>query len=118
MTTKQKVLDYIKEHPEASPKDVAAAVGTTIQYVNTIKYLQNKPRKAKRKLGRPRKNVSPFDGAVLKREDPELRDLRIAVSQHAHVVDRLKKEISELTVIIAYLEHRCFKAEGPRGPAI
>jgi hypothetical protein len=28
-----------------------------------------------------------------------------------------RKEINELTVIIAYLEHRCFKAEGPRGPS-
>jgi len=44
--------------------------------------------------------------------------MRNAVSEHARIVDGLRKEIEELTVIIAYLEHRCAKAEARNGLAI
>jgi hypothetical protein len=44
--------------------------------------------------------------------------MRNAVGEHARIVDGLRKEIEELTVIIAYLEHRVAKAERHRGLAI
>ena len=113
MNMKQKILDYIKANPTVPARVVASKLGTKVQYVHSVKYLEGKKSKATR-----RKNARPPEVPTFKREDSELRDLRIAVSQHAHIVDRLKKEIVELTTIIAYLEHRCFKAEGPRGPAI
>lgn len=114
---KDAVLAYRAANPNASANDIVKALGVNLQYVYSI--LRGKKAAKKGKPGRPRKEQPVLVGVPpVKREDPEIRNLRMAVSEHAHIVDNLKKEINELTVIIAYLEHRCFKAEGPRGPSV
>jgi len=111
------ILAYRLSNPGASAKQITDALGVNLQYVYMVLKEERLGPKVKRKLGRPRKVGSPLAVPVVKR-DPELDNLRRSVSEHAHIVDGLKKEIEELTVIIAYLEHRCAKAEGSRGPAI
>lgn len=111
------ILAYRLSNPGASAKQITDALGVNLQYVyNVLKEAKRGP-KVKRKLGRPRKVVAPLAVPPVKR-DPELDNLRRSVSEHANIVDGLKREIEELTIIIAYLEHRCARAEGSRGPAI
>ena len=113
---KEAILAYRAANPGATANDIVKALGANLQYVYSV--LRGKKIAKKSRAGRPRKNISPLQTPVFKRENPELSNLRIAVSEHAHIVDGLKKEIDELTVIIAYLEHRCAKAEHHRGLAI
>jgi hypothetical protein len=111
------ILAYRAANPGASTKQITEALGVNLQYAYNVLKEANRGPKVKRKLGRPRKMVAPLAVPPVKR-DPEFDNLRRSVSEHAHIVDGLKKEIEELTIIIAYLEHRCAKAEGSRGPAI
>jgi hypothetical protein len=111
------IVAFRLANPSATAKQVAVGTGANIQYVYNVLKQEKKGPKIKRKPGRPAKAKSPFDAPPVKR-DPEVDRMRNAVSEHARIVDGLKKEIEELTVIIAYLEHRCFKAEGARGPSV
>lgn len=113
------IVAYRLSNPNATPAQIAIALDTNLQYVYSVLRNEKKGPKIKRKPGRPRKVVSPMESAqpAVKR-DPEVERLRASVSEHAHIVDGLKKEIEELTVIIAYLEHRCAKAERHRGLAV
>jgi hypothetical protein len=111
------ILAYRLSNPGASAKQITDALGVNLQYVYNVLKEEKRGPKVKRKLGRPRKVVAPLAVPPVKR-DPELDNLRRSVSEHANIVDGLKREIEELTIIIAYLEHRCARAEGSRGPAI
>jgi sugar-specific transcriptional regulator TrmB len=111
------IVAFRLANPNATAKQIAVGTGANIQYVYNVLKQEKKGPKIKRKPGRPAKVKAPFDVPPVKR-DPEMDRMRNAVSEHARVVDGLKKEIEELTVIIAYLEHRCFKAEGARGPSV
>ena len=119
---KDAILAYRAANPKATANEMVKARGVNLQYVYSV-LRGKKAKKAKGKIGRPRKVQSPWKAVAplavppVKR-DPELDNLRRSVSEHARIVDGLKKEIEELTVIIAYLEHRCFKAEGARGPSV
>jgi len=111
------IINYRKANPGVSVKQIAETLNSNLQYVYTVLKEQQIGKKVKRKVGRPRKEVSSLTPPPVK-HDPEIDRMRSAVSEHARIVDGLKKEIGELTVIIAYLEHRCFKAEGARGPSV
>jgi sugar-specific transcriptional regulator TrmB len=108
------IVAYRIANPNATAKQIAAALGANIQYVYNVLKQEKKGPKTKRKPGRPAKVTAPFDVPPVKR-DPEMDRMRNAVSEHARIVDGLRKEIEELTVIIAYLEHRVAKAERHRG---
>lgn len=111
------IVAYRISNPNATAKQIAAALGANIQYVYNVLKQEKKGPKINRKRGRPAKVAAPFDVPPVKR-DPEMDRMRNAVSEHARIVDGLRKEIEELTVIIAYLEHRCAKAEARNGLAI
>ena len=111
------IVAFRAANPNATAKQIAVGTGANIQYVYNVLKQDKKGPKIKRKPGRPPKAKSPFDAPPVKR-DPEMDRMRNAVSEHARIVDNLKKEIEELTVIIAYLEHRCAKAEARNGLAI
>ena len=57
----QRIREYIAANPKVVAKDVAKTLGVTLQYVYTVMYKVKakakvkKPRKATKKLGRPRK---------------------------------------------------------------
>ena len=57
----QRIREYIAANPKVVAKDVAKTLGVTLQYVYTVMYKVKakakvkKPRKAAKKLGRPRK---------------------------------------------------------------
>lgn len=104
------ILAYRASNPDASAKQITEALGVNLQYVYMVL-------KSKRKVGRPSKAESPLEVRDVKR-DSEMERMQRSVSEHANIVDGLKKEIEELTVIIAYLEHRCAKAEARNGLAI
>lgn len=59
----QRIREYIAANPKVVAKDVAKTLGVTLQYVYTVMYKVKakakvkKPRKATKKLGRPRKDV-------------------------------------------------------------
>ncbi len=111
------IVAFRAANPNATAKQIAVGTGANIQYVYNVLKKEKKGPKINRKRGRPAKVASPFDAPPVKR-DPEMDRMRNAVSEHARIVDGLKKEIEELTVIIAYLEHRCAKAEARNGLAI
>jgi len=111
------IVAYRIANPNATAKQIVAALGANLQYVYNVLKQERKGPKIKRKPGRPAKVASPFDAPPVKR-DPEMDRMRNAVSEHARIVDGLRKEIEELTIIIAYLEHRCAKAEARNGLAI
>lgn len=111
------ILAYRAANPKATANEIVKALGVNLQYVYSV-FRGKKKTKAKGKIGRPHKVQSPWKAVPPLKRDPEVDRLRLAVSEHARIVDGLKKEIDELTVIIAYLEHRCFKAEGARGPSV
>jgi hypothetical protein len=111
------IVAYRIANPNATAKQIVAALGANLQYVYNVLKQERKGPKINRKRGRPAKVASPFDAPPVKR-DPEMDRMRNAVSEHARIVDGLRKEIEELTIIIAYLEHRCAKAEARNGLAI
>ncbi len=113
------IVAFRLANPNATAKQIAVGTGANIQYVYNVLKQEKKGPKTKRKVGRPRKEVSPLDDVLpMVKRDPEMDRMRNAVSEHARIVDGLKKEIEELTVIIAYLEHRVAKAERHRGLAV
>jgi hypothetical protein len=111
------IVAFRLANPNATAKQIAVGTGANIQYVYNVLKQEKKGPKIKRKPGRPPKVAAPFDAPPVKR-DPEMDRMRNAVGEHARIVDGLRKEIEELTVIIAYLEHRCAKAEARNGLAI
>jgi hypothetical protein len=116
------ILAYRAANPGASAKQITDALGVNLQYTyNVLKDSKRGP-KVKRKLGRPRKVKSPLEVPPMKEKGSisyhEYDALRSELMTMTHLAEDRRQEIEELTVIIAYLEHRCAKAEGSRGPAI
>jgi transposase len=116
------ILAYRTANPGASVKQITDALGVNLQYAyNVLKEAKRGP-KVKRKLGRPRKVKSPLEAPQTKEKGSisyhEYDALRSELMQATHLAEERRQEIEELTIIIAYLEHRCARAEGSRGPAI
>lgn len=111
----QQILQMRTENPQMSAKEVADKLGVKLHYVHTTTHLARKKAglKPKRKVGRPRKvrpvTVSVTDMTPRRNDAEEVR--QIILKEYLTTIQNLKQEIEELTVIIAYLEHRCAKAE-------
>lgn len=117
----QKIIDLTMKHPDWTPQQLAKELGCDVQYVYSTQYLHRKKveganplaKKAESKVpakrGRPKK--AKFE-AVAPMNTTTLHDLQ------TQTIRNLRKEIEELTVIIAYLEHRCAQAEARRGASV
>ena len=122
-TKRDAILAYHRAHPKASAKQITDDLRVNLQYVyNVLKEAKRGP-KVKLKLGRPRKVKSPLEVPLIEEKEGsisyhEYDALRSELMTMTHLAEDRRQEIEELTVIIAYLEHRCARAEGSRGPAI
>jgi transposase len=100
-TKKQTVKEFLEKG--ASAKEAATLTGTSLQYVYDIKSDLNRDNGVPKRRGRPRKTETvqaPVNDVALKEiEDRFMETLK------------LKQEISDLTAVIVYLEHR-LKAYG------
>lgn len=116
------ILAYRAANPKATANEIVKALGVNLQYVYSV-FRGKKKTKAKGKIGRPRKvQASPLSVAAPKETKgisyQEYDALRSELMQATHLLQQRLQEINELTVIIAYLEHRCSKAEGHNGVAV
>lgn len=119
MNLSKQILAYKKANPDTKPAEIAKKLKTKVQYVYTVLYLDRKKQNA----------TKVNSGKLATRKAPPMippgeqaaanisLDVFMAKERAAQVAD-LKKEIDELTVIIAYLEHRCNKAESKVGLAV
>ena len=91
----KRIRAYKSEHPTASYKDIAAALGTTYQYVYTTLNVKAAPKKNAAKQGME-KPINKKDFEKLS-EDNEVKQMIIEAQAH---------RIGELTTIIEYLEDK------------
>ena len=102
MTKAQQVLKMREENPQVTAAEIARKLKVKRSYVYSVFYLDK--RKKRVKEIKEAKAV-PMKGEI---------KLMPTISREAE----LRKEIEELTIIIAYLEHRVKMAEGYRGSPI
>lgn len=116
MTMANKVREYCKANPNASAKEVAKAVGTTVQYFYTVQYLDRKGKKstAKRKIGRSRKVEKVFEPARLLPIDP-LRPLGPSALER---IQKLERQVIQFRTVISYLEHQLGLKDSQNGASI
>lgn len=119
MTTAQKIIDYKKVNPNASAKEIAKKFKTKVQYVYTTIYMDrkrqsNKQTKAQKASAKARPTAPVVEQAQSNLAG-YLHKMNDALKREAA---SLRKEIDELTVIIAYLEHRCARAEAKHGSTV
>lgn len=108
MTIAQQIVAYKKANPSAKAKDIAKKFKTKVQYVYTCLYLSRKQTSKKQPtVPNAAPKVAPNDAVQ-----------NSIVSFLRKQNDELRKEIGELTVVIAYLEHRCARAEAKNGVAV
>lgn len=123
VSKREQILNHLEANPKATRKEIAALLGTTEQYVSIVRthagFKKSKPGRKNSVL----KNNAPMP--AVSHRDVELNGLREAVRVRDAVIgelrgseEKLRQEINELTIIIAYLEHRCARAEGSRGVAV
>lgn len=93
MTKSEKVRKLIAENPTAKAAEIAKKAKTNVQYVYSVSYLDRKSKGI-------RKHKRHHSVSVAKPVD-----IPAATDFNAQIAD-LMTEIQELTVIIAYLEHR------------
>lgn len=104
MTMADKVREHTKANPKASAKEIAEALGTKIQYVHTVWYLDRKAKKpaVKRKVGRPAK-VQPKAVTL-----DMIHEATIGLQQARS--ETLEKEVENLRAVIRYLEGKVYGA--------
>lgn len=93
MSKEQRVRDALSKG--ATTKEAAALSGASLQYVYDIKSKINR-QNGTTKRRKVHKKIKP-EAVPIPKQDVIVKD---------DLVERLKKEINELTVVIAYLEHR------------
>lgn len=101
-TKKQTVKEFLDKG--ASAKEAAALTGTSLQYVYDIKSDLNRENGVPKRRGRPPK------AAKLPVQKP-FSEVKLKETLEASIIKNLKQEISDLTAVIVYLEHR-LKAYG------
>jgi hypothetical protein len=91
-------------------REVAALVGTSLQYIYDIKSRMNKNAGLKPTRGRPRKNAATPAANV---GDPRTEPPNVSARQRIDNLESLmrirEREINDLTAVIDYLEHRLKK---------
>lgn len=98
-TVAEKIRKYAAENPAAGAADIAKAVGTKVQYVHTVWYLDRKSKKSavKRKVGRPAKART-------------LNDILGLPNQSDWQIKSLEGEVANLKAVVRYLEGRLYGA--------
>ena len=119
VTMADKVREHTKANPKATAKEIAQTLGTKIQYVHSVWYLDRKAKKAagKRKVGRPRKFVTPVvEMKPLQREGAPKNGVTLDKIHEATIglqkvrSEGLEKEIENLRAVIRYLEGKVYGA--------
>ena len=108
-TVAEKVRKYAAENPAATAQQIADALGTKVQYVHTVWYLDRKKKLggSKRKVGRPRKVRSLNDLPTTNRITvhsplaPTAQEIRM---------QQLENQIGDLKTVIRYLEGKLYGA--------
>lgn len=112
MTMANKVREYTKANPKASAKEIAQALGTKIQYVHTVWYLDRKAKKpaVKRKAGRPRKFVTPVvEMKPIQSKAVTPDEIQESVSNFWQSrCETLETEVADLKAVVRYLEGRLY----------
>lgn len=108
-TVADKVRKYAAENPTATAKQIAEALGTKIQYVHSVWYLDRKKRGAARgKAGRPRKIGRP---AKVQPKVVTLDKIHETTSNFWQSrCETLEAEVADLKAVIRYLEGRLYGA--------
>lgn len=121
MNKAQNILAYKAANPHATAKEIAKKFKTKVQYVYTTLYMDRKSKEA----ARAQKESGPVKVAKNDPRMPKFEPRPVIVHSHndaiqvlQNKVDDLRKEIEELTVVIAYLEHRCARAEAKNGTSV
>lgn len=119
VTMADKVREHTKANPKATAKEIAQALGTKIQYVHSVWYLDRKAKKAagKRKVGRPRKFVTPVvEMKPLQREGAPKNGVTLDKIHETTSnfwqsrCETLEAEVADLKAVIRYLEGRLYGA--------
>lgn len=100
VTMADKVREHTKANPKATAKEIAQALGTKIQYVHSVWYLDRKAKRlaGKRKVGRPAK-VRTLNEILALPKQPVKDDWQIK---------SLEGEVANLKAVIRYLEGRLY----------
>ena len=105
VTMADKVREHTKANPQASAKEIAQALGTKIQYVHSVWYLDRKKRGAARgKVGRPRKVSRPVKARTLN----DILSLPKQDSKEDLYTKNLEGEVANLKTVIRYLEGKLY----------
>lgn len=118
MTLKDKIVALKTNNPDLTAKQIADKLKTKVQYVYTTLYLAKKGdavAKPKRKAKKDNP-FTPIAEALGERVQAGLSEASLAALRNQN--SALRKEIDELTTIIAYLEHRCYRAESKNGAPV
>lgn len=112
MTMADKVREHTKANPKATAKEIAEALGTKIQYVHTVWYLDRKAKKpaGKRKVGRPRKFVTPVvEMKPIQSKALTPNEIQESVSNFWQSrCETLEAEVADLKAVVRYLEGRLY----------
>jgi hypothetical protein len=107
MTMANKVREYTKANPQALAKDIAKALGTKIQYVHSVWYLDRKKKGVHaKKVGRPAKVGRPPKARTL----DDILGLPKQTAKDDWQIKSLEGEIANLKAVIRYLEGRIYGA--------
>lgn len=113
-TVADKVRKYSADNPAATAAEIAKALGTKVQYVHTVWYLDRKKKNVKRKIGRPRKVEKVFEPARLLPLDP-LSPIGPTASER---IKKLEREVIQFRTVISYLEHQLGLKDSQNGASI
>lgn len=113
-TVASKVRELLN-NPTLSAKEIAKKLGTTTQYVHTIAYMDKKKAGTVRKVGRPRKFVTPVVEMPIQEppaKNPVTLNLLRQTSAELQQIrmDQMEREIENLKTIIRYLEGKVYGA--------
>lgn len=106
-TVADKVRKYSADNPTATAKQIAEALGTKIQYVHSVWYMDRKKRGAARgKVGRPRKVSRPMKIRTL----DDILGLPKQDNKQDLYIKNLEGEVASLRTVIRYLEGKLYGA--------
>lgn len=99
-TKAQQIRDYVAAHPNATPTQIAEAMGVNRQYIYTVMYKVKakakvkKHRKVSKKLGRPRKVTEASEN--LKKLVDEYKQAKAAKKEDWKTIDLSSSNVSAL----------------------
>ena len=134
-TKAQQIRDYVAAHPNATPTQIAEAMGVNRQYVYTVMYKVKakakvkKSRKVTKKLGRPRKVtvesenlkrlVDEYKQAKAAKKDGDWRNLALASTGIPFYEDSVTDTTPNRMAELAYEAGKPkFRMEGNRGDPV